>query len=458
MRLSPRWPGPSLRQLPALVRRFLRWYGAGPLHLLTLAGCFALAGYAAAELLPNNAVGIPVWFVGAVIANDLLLMPLYSLADRSVMAVLRHRPPNLPAVPWINYLRVPAALSGLLLLIWFPLIFRLPTRFPDTTTLSLDPYLWHWLAVTGALFLLSATALALRVGTVRRGTRKGPASGQGDAGPPSGATPGHLRQPGPADPPGLTSTGKTPAPGDAQTVKGVAPPTLPGPTTASGRSPEMTSPSTITERVAEMRAGMAAQPPNQAMDAFTREQAGLAASVPAGIAPAGTVLPDAELLDVHGAATTLYAAAGDGTSVLVFYRGAWCPYCNIALSAYQDQLLPQLTERGIPLVAISPQKPDGSLAIQQKHRLAFTVVSDPGNIIAGRLGILTRPADEARAAQLQLGLDLTSVNADGTVTLPMPATVILDATRAVRWIDVHPDYSTRTEPRQVIDALDHLEH
>jgi peroxiredoxin len=221
----------------------------------------------------------------------------------------------------------------------------------------------------------------------------------------------------------------------------------------------MTSPSTITERVAEMHATMAANPPAEPMGAFAREQADLAAGgVPAGIAPPGTVLPDTELLDVHGAATTLYAAARGGTSVLVFYRGAWCPYCNIALSAYQEQLLPQLTGRGIRLVAVSPQKPDGSLTMQQKNGLAFTVVSDPGNVIAGRLGILTRPSEEARAAQLQLGLDLAGVNADGTVTLPMPATVILDAGHAVRWIDVHPDYSTRTEPRQVIDALDHLGH
>jgi peroxiredoxin len=96
--------------------------------------------------------------------------------------------------------------------------------------------------------------------------------------------------------------------------------------------------------------------------------------------------------------------------------------------------------------------------MQQKHSLAFTAVSDPGNVIAGRLGILTQPSDEARAAQVQLGLDLASVNADGTVTLPMPAVVIFDAGRTVRWIDVHPDYSTRTEPRQVIGALDRLEH
>jgi hypothetical protein len=149
------------------MRRFLRWYDASPLHLLTMLGCFALAGYAAAELLPGNAIGILVWLAGAVIGHDLLLMPLYTLADQSAMAVFRHRPPRLPAVTWINYLRVPAALSGMLLLIWFPLIFRLPTRFPATTTLSLDPYLWHWLAVTGALFLLSAVTLAVRLRTTR---------------------------------------------------------------------------------------------------------------------------------------------------------------------------------------------------------------------------------------------------------------------------------------------------
>jgi len=218
----------------------------------------------------------------------------------------------------------------------------------------------------------------------------------------------------------------------------------------------MTSPSTIADRVAQMRATMAAEPPSEAMSAFAREQAELANTAPVGTASVGTVLPDAELLDPHGAATTLYAAAGGGPSVLVFYRGAWCPYCNIALSAYQAELLPQLTERGIPLIAVSPQKPDGSLTMQQKHSLAFAVVSDPGNVIAGRLGILTRPSQEARAAQLQLGLDLASVNADGTTTVPMPATVILDASRAIRWIDVHPDYSTRTEAGQVVDALDHL--
>lgn len=145
------------------MRWFKRWYGANPLHLLAMIGCFALAWYAGAGLLHAKPVGVVVWFAGAVIGHDLILMPLYALADKSVMTVFRHRPPKLPTVPWINYLRVPVVLSGLLLLLWFPLIFRIPSHFPRSTDLSLDPYLGHWFLVTGALFLLSAVVFAVRL-------------------------------------------------------------------------------------------------------------------------------------------------------------------------------------------------------------------------------------------------------------------------------------------------------
>lgn len=183
------------------MRRLLRWYGANPLHLLTMLGSFALAGYAAVQLLPLDVFGIAVWFAGAVIGHDLLLMPLYTLADRSATAVLRHIPPRLPTVQWINYLRVPVVLSGLLLLIWFPLIFRLPASFQAATTLPLNPYLWHWLAVTGALFLLSAAALALRLRTGRQGPQEVPASSPGAAGPPPDVTPAHPERRGASAPP-----------------------------------------------------------------------------------------------------------------------------------------------------------------------------------------------------------------------------------------------------------------
>lgn len=93
------------------------------------------------------------------------------------------------------------------------------------------------------------------------------------------------------------------------------------------------------------------------------------------------------------------------------------------------------------------------MSMQEKNELTFTVLSDPGNVIATTLGILTGPTADARAAQLSLGLDLTAVNADGTVGVPMPTTVLIGADGTIRWIDVHPDYTTRTEPAALIAAV-----
>jgi peroxiredoxin len=214
---------------------------------------------------------------------------------------------------------------------------------------------------------------------------------------------------------------------------------------------------TIAQQVSTLVETLAAQPPNEVMGAFTREQAELEAKgVPDGVIEVGAKLPDAEMLDPHGAVTTLFEALGDQAAVLVFYRGGWCPYCNIALNAYQANLVPDLARRGVALVAVSPQAPDGSLDTTEKNNLTFTVLSDPANQVATAAGILTAPSAEARAAQLELGLDLAAINADGTTGLPMPTTIILDAGHVVRWIDVHPDYTTRSEPDQVLAALDAL--
>jgi peroxiredoxin len=118
-----------------------------------------------------------------------------------------------------------------------------------------------------------------------------------------------------------------------------------------------------------------------------------------------------------------------------------------------------LAAAGLPerIAAVgTPLAPDGSLSTQVKNDLAFAVVSDPGNRIAARLGIVNAPTEPAHVAQLQLGLDLIAANADGTVTLPMPTTAILDGEHVLRWFDVHRDYSARSEPQQILDALDQL--
>lgn len=215
-----------------------------------------------------------------------------------------------------------------------------------------------------------------------------------------------------------------------------------------------TNHATIADRVAQLQQGMAGQLPAHVRDAFGAEQADLQASgVPAGVAAPGATMPDARLLDVHGEPTTLARAIGGRSAVVVLYRGAWCPYCNLALRAYQENLVPQLDQRGITLLAISPQKPDGSLSMQDKNELTFTVLSDPGNQVAAALGVLTAPTDDARTAQRALGLELSEANADGTHGIPMPTVVIVDGAGIIRWIDVHPNYTTRTEVADVLDAL-----
>jgi peroxiredoxin len=216
----------------------------------------------------------------------------------------------------------------------------------------------------------------------------------------------------------------------------------------------VTTTSSIAEQVASHHRASAGQLPAEIAEAFAAESRDLAAAGhPSGIAQPGTPLPDGNLLDVAGQPTTLADTLAGRPAVIVFYRGGWCPYCNIALRTYQAELVPALATRGISLIAISPQTADGSLSSKETKELTFTVLSDPGNQLARQLGILTAPSGGAREAQLQIGLDLTQVNADGTTGLPMPTVIIADAAGIIRWIDVHRDYTTRTEPEQVLQAI-----
>jgi peroxiredoxin len=215
-----------------------------------------------------------------------------------------------------------------------------------------------------------------------------------------------------------------------------------------------TTDQTIATQVAELTANLAAHAPAEVLAEFKGEQAALnAAGLPEGVPAPGAPMPDGRLLDVHGDTTSLAEQRHGRAAVVVFYRGAWCPYCNIALRTYQRDLVPALAERDVALIAVSPQKPDGSLSMSEANDLTYSVVSDPGNGIAAALGILTSPSDAVRAAQAKLGVDVAAGNADGTPGLPMPTTVLVDADGIIRWIDVHPDYTTRTEPERILDAV-----
>jgi peroxiredoxin len=212
---------------------------------------------------------------------------------------------------------------------------------------------------------------------------------------------------------------------------------------------------TIAEQVAAMRGYST---PTPASEKFRAEQRALSLTpAPEGVLRVGSVFPDGDLIDAEGRPTNLGEVLDGSPGVVIFYRGAWCPYCNIALRTYREQLAFPLAELGVALVALSPQTADGSMTMKEKHELEFPVLSDPGNQIAGALGILTRPSESAREAQLEHGLDLEIVNADGTTTVPMPTVALINTVGLLVWIDVHPEYTTRTEPARILDAVhEHL--
>jgi hypothetical protein len=170
-----------------ITGRIRHWYGANPLHLLALLAAFALAGYAVrAVIAAGQFRGFAIWFGVAIIGHDLLLFPLYSLADLSVQRLLpwranrartsRQAPTvhgEVPGPPVINYVRIPVAFSLLLLLAFFPLILGLSEpEYHRASGLTTDPYLWRWLAVTGVLFAGSAIIYALRWRRLQARARK----------------------------------------------------------------------------------------------------------------------------------------------------------------------------------------------------------------------------------------------------------------------------------------------
>lgn len=146
---------------------FRRRYGDSPSHLLLLLCSFALTGYAGVRLLRGDWLGILLWFVGAAVLHDLVLLPLYGLADRAL-----RRAAGRPAA-YVNHVRVPAFVSGLLLLVWFPLIAGTQRRrYERAAGLSADVFRQRWLLITAGLFAVSALWRWIRTAVRRARARR----------------------------------------------------------------------------------------------------------------------------------------------------------------------------------------------------------------------------------------------------------------------------------------------
>ena len=161
------------------------------------------------------------------------------------------------------------------------------------------------------------------------------------------------------------------------------------------------------------------------------------------------------LLDQHGLPFDLAALVAQKPVIVTFYRGGWCPYCNLELRAYQA-LLPEIRAAGAELVAVSPELPDHSLTTAEKNELTFTVLSDVGGALAAALGIRFTLSDAVRPFYEKAGHALPERNGDGIWALPMPATFVVAQGGRIAGAFIEPDYRRRLDPAEALSALTSL--
>jgi len=173
----------------------------------------------------------------------------------------------------------------------------------------------------------------------------------------------------------------------------------------------------------------------------------------------GDSAPDFTLPDAFGKEVSLKALLAKGPVVISFYRGEWCPFCNIELRGLQEAL-PRMQELGASLVAISPEKPDHGIIATNKNKLTFPVLSDSGNKVARQFGVVFQIGQEVKDFSINVFKnDLAARNGEDSYELPVPATFVIDTTGVVRFAHIDADYMTgRAEPETVLSALEVIAH
>jgi peroxiredoxin len=213
---------------------------------------------------------------------------------------------------------------------------------------------------------------------------------------------------------------------------------------------------TLADQLAEFKAGFKTRAAPERVTMMEAATANLKASgIEQTALATGASAPDLSLPDAKGNPVRLSDLWKQGPVVIAFYRGGWCPYCNLELRAWQQQL-PALQAAGASLVAISPQSPDNSLSTAEKNALAFTVLSDSLLAAAEAFGVAFELPAELVALYSGVGNDLPTINGNGKWVLPVPATFVIDRNGRIVYAHVEADYRERAEPINVIKLLQKL--
>jgi peroxiredoxin len=216
-------------------------------------------------------------------------------------------------------------------------------------------------------------------------------------------------------------------------------------------------PNTQTHRhLSQQLAEMAGRSPAAIADSLARGFDEIAALEVAPGLQIGDRAPNFNLPNALGQWVELSQRLESGPVVLTFYRGAWCPYCNVTLRALQVAL-PRFKAHAASLIAISPQAPDRSLTLAEKHALEFDVLSDVDQSVIRDYRVqFAVPADIKYLYLNTFHNDLSTQTADGSWSLPVPATFVIDRTGVIRARHVAVDYRTRMDPDDIETALSEL--
>ncbi len=168
----------------------------------------------------------------------------------------------------------------------------------------------------------------------------------------------------------------------------------------------------------------------------------------------GDTAPDFTLDNAVGEKVRLSNYLEQGAVILTWYRGGWCPYCNITLR-YLQQHLSDFEAAGAKLLALTPELPDRSLSTTEKHQLEFEVLSDVGNEVARQYGLVFKLTPEV-AQMYQNAFDLHAYNGDESDELPLAATYVIDQTGIIRYAFLDAEYRNRAEPEQILEVLSKL--
>jgi peroxiredoxin len=208
----------------------------------------------------------------------------------------------------------------------------------------------------------------------------------------------------------------------------------------------------LKEQLAELRAGSLKRVPPERQTIVERHIEELRNGLAKRALQVGDLAPEIVLTNAKGETVDVGTLLKRGPVILTFYRGGWCPYCNLELRAFQ-KILPDIEAIGASLVAISPEKPDDTLTTAEKNALSFQVLSDVGQKVGRAFGLVYIFSEELKGAYQGFGRDIPEANGTEEWALPISATYVIGENGRIIYAYTDADYRDRADPEDVLKVL-----